>query len=221
MSSTAVIIPCLNEAATIGQVVSDIRRALPSADVVVVDNGSTDGTARVASGAGARVLVETRRGKGAALRCAFREQRADVWVLLDGDGTYAASDAGGLIEMLHSEDLDVVNGARTPVKGALGRRHTLGNRGIAAGLRLLFNSPFRDPLSGYKVLSGRFVESFPSSYDGFEVETELVVHAVRTGARCAERGVVYLCRPEGSQSKLSAVRDGLRIARAMAALRRG
>ncbi|MFT6145428.1 MAG: glycosyltransferase involved in cell wall biosynthesis [Myxococcota bacterium] len=221
MSRTAVIIPCLNEAVTVAQVVHDVRDALPDADIVVVDNGSTDGTAGVARLAGARVLVETRPGKGAALRRAFHEVQADVWVLLDGDGTYAAQDAVQLILLLQSADLDVVNGARVPVGAALRPTRSLGNRWFSAGLRLVFDSPFRDPLSGYKVLSERFVASFPSVYDGFEVETELVVHAVRSGARCSEQDTVYRCRPEGSHSKLSALRDGLRIAWAMFELRRG
>lgn len=218
--SVIVVIPCLDEALSVGHVVSDFRAVLPTARIVVVDNGSTDDTAAVAAEAGAHVVVEPRPGKGAALRCAFQRFSADVWVLVDGDHTYDASAAPRLIQRLQDGGLDVVNGARTPVRGALLRRRRVGNRAIAALLRRLFGSPFRDPLSGYKVLSSAFVAGFPSRYDGFEVETELVVHAVRVGAGCDELETSYRPRPEGSSSKLSAVRDGSRIAAAMLALSR-
>src|SRR5512144_876632 len=215
----AVLIPCHNEAATIGKVVRDFRRALPSAEIYVYDNLSHDETAVRAEGAGANVHQEPYKGKGNVVRRMFAVIDADVYVLVDGDDTYEAADAPRLVRTLVERRLDLVNGKRMPVRaGAFRRGHRFGNRLLTAAVCGIFGSRFSDMLSGYKVLSRRFVKSFPALASGFEIETELVVHALELRMQVAEVEVSYRERPPSSTSKLSTGRDGFRILRTIVGL---
>lgn len=208
----AVVLPCLNEAPTIGPLVRDFRAALPGARIVVCDNGSTDATAAEAAKAGAEVLPVPRRGKGHAVAAAFAEIEADIYVMADGDGTYAAAEAPGLIGHLVANRLDMLIGARIGVTEDAGRRgHAFGNRVFNWLFRRMFAGGFEDIFSGYRVFSRRFVKSFPALSTGFEIETELSVHALILRLPVAELPVSYGRRAEGSPSKLSTYADGLRI----------
>jgi glycosyltransferase involved in cell wall biosynthesis len=217
----AVLLPCLNEAETIASVVQDFRASLPGATIYVVDNGSTDGTADAARTAGAQVIVEPRRGKGTALRRAFTAVDADIYVMSDGDGTYDAREAPALVALLERDRLDMVVAARRKTTDDAFRvRHELGNRMFNWGLRTLFRSEFKDIFSGYRVLSRRFVKSFPALSDGFEIETEMAVQAILLRMPVEEVYCDYRARPEGSASKLNTYGDGLRILRAILRLMR-
>lgn len=208
----AVLLPCYNEAVTIAQVVADFRQSLPGAAVYVYDNNSSDGTGDVARGAGAIVRVEKRQGKGNVIRRMFADIDADIYVLADGDGTYSALFAPMLIDALITDELDFVNGSRvSTLTGAYRPGHQFGNRLLSGIVRWIFGPQFSDMLSGYKVLSRRFVKSFPAMSSGFETETELAVHALELRMPCAELPTPYSERPEGSVSKLNTVRDGTRI----------
>jgi len=210
----AVIIPCYNEEVAIGRVVSDFRRALPAARIYVYDNASTDRTAEVAARAGAIVGHEPFPGKGNVMRRMFSDIDADVYVLVDGDDTYDASAAPGLVRTLLDHQLDMVNGARvTQVKEAYRFGHRFGNRLLTGLVQQIFGKQFGDMLSGYRVFSRRFVKSFPATSSGFEIETELTVHALELRMKTAEVPTRYKERPEGSSSKLNTIRDGLRILR--------
>jgi glycosyltransferase involved in cell wall biosynthesis len=208
----AVLVPCLNEAADVGTVVRDFRAALPSATVYVYDNGSTDGTGARAAEAGAVVRQEARPGKGNVVRRMFADIEADVYVLVDGDGTYDAAAAPGMIQRLYAESLDMVIGRRvTEAGGAFPVGHVAGNRFFNRLYQILFGSVFQDVLSGYRVMSRRLVKSFPTMVDGFEIETELTAHAVEIKAPCVEIETVYVPRGTDSESKLRTYRDGLKI----------
>lgn len=208
----AVLVPCFNEEAAIGAVVSAFRAALPRAVIYVYDNNSTDRTAEVAQAAGAVVRHETRQGKGAVVRRMFCDVEADVYVLVDGDATYDAASVEVMIDRLLSECLDMVVAARVHRDSAAYRPgHQLGNRLFSTFVASIFGSTFTDILSGYRVFSRRFVKSFPVLSRGFEIETELVVHALALELPVAEMPTPYYARPQGSQSKLSTWRDGLRI----------
>lgn len=208
----AVLVPCFNESLTIGQVIGDFRAALPTAQIYVYDNNSTDGTAEVARAAGAIVRVEPRQGKGNVVRRMFGDIEADIYILVDGDGTYDAKAAPFLVGRVLKDDLDFVNGARAEVSQQAYRRgHRLGNRVLTGLVQGVFGREFRDMLSGYKVMSRRFVKSFPAMSSGFETETELVVHALELRMPAAEVTTAYHERPEGSVSKLRTYRDGARI----------
>lgn len=210
----AVLVPCRNEAATIATVVADFREALPGAAIFVYDNNSDDATAAIAEAAGAIVRREPRQGKGNVVRRMFADVDADIYVLVDGDDTYAARSAPALVAALREGPCDMVNGARVADSAQAFRPgHALGNRAMTLLVRFFFGEGTRDMLSGYKVLSRRFVKSFPASSSGFEIETELVVHALETRMPVAEHDTPYRDRPEGSVSKLHTVRDGLRILR--------
>lgn len=214
MTEVAVLIPCYNEALTIAKVVADFRAALPSAMIVVYDNNSTDGTADRAREAGALVRFEPLQGKGNVVRRMFADVEADVYVLVDGDDTYEAADAPMLIERLQRHNLDMINGRRvTAVAAAYRPGHRFGNWFLTAMVSKIFGSRLADMLSGYKVFSRRFVKSFPALASGFEIETELVVHALELRMPIAEVDTEYRERPEGSASKLRTVRDGIRIMR--------
>jgi glycosyltransferase involved in cell wall biosynthesis len=208
----AVIVPCFNEAAAIGKVVSDFRASLPDATVYVYDNNSTDNTSEVAAAAGAEVRRETRRGKGNVVRRMFTDIEADIYIMVDGDDTYDASVAPQLVEQLVKDNLDMLVGKRVETHQAAYRMgHRLGNRVLTGLVGWLFGSPIDDMLSGYRVFSRRFVKSFPSSSREFEIETELTVHALQMRMAIAEIPTNYKERPPGSVSKLRTFRDGWRI----------
>jgi len=210
----AVLIPCYNEEVAIGRVVQDFRRALPTATVYVYDNASTDRTAEVAAQAGAVVGHEPFPGKGNVMRRMFSDIEADVYVLVDGDDTYDAEAAPQLVSALLDRQLDMVNGARvTAIKEAYRFGHRFGNRLLTGLVQMIFGKQFDDMLSGYRVFSRRFVKSFPAISSGFEIETELTVHALELRMKTAEIKIAYKDRPEGSSSKLNTIRDGLRILR--------
>ena len=208
----AVLVPCLNEEAAIATVVQGMRAALPDATIYVYDNGSTDQTAERARAAGAVVRCEPLRGKGNVVRRMFADVDADVYVLVDGDATYDASVAPALVDRLVDEQLDMVNASRVSDQVAAYRAgHRLGNKLISGAVARIFGTRFRDILSGYRVFSRRFVKSFPALASGFEIETELTVHALGLRMPIAEIDTRYDERPAGSASKLQTYRDGFRI----------
>jgi len=210
--SIAVLLPCYNEAAAIAGVIGDFRASLPSATIYVYDNNSTDGTAQAARQAGAVVRSEAYQGKGNVVRRMLADIDADIYVLADGDATYDTSAAGRLIDALVSDNLDMVVGTRTGGGPEAYRRgHQWGNRFFNKVVGHLFGNAFSDILSGYRVLSRRFAKSFPVTSSGFEIETELCVHALDLKIATAEVELPYAARPEGSQSKLRTYRDGARI----------
>ena len=217
--SIAVLIPCLDEEAAIAGVIHDFRAALPTARIYVYDNASTDGTVAAAHKAGAIVRSESTRGKGNVVRRMFGDVDADIFVLVDGDGTYPADCASKMIEALVDGRMDMVSGARNPQQEAAYRPgHQFGNVFITRLVGLVFGQRYFDILSGYRILSRRFVKSFPSHSRGFEIETEIAVHAREMRLPCTELEVPYYGRPEGSSSKLKTVRDGAAIVRTIFAL---
>jgi len=208
----AILIPCYNEARTIGKVVRDFRRALPWADIYVYDNNSNDQTQVAARDAGAIVNAETRRGKGHVVRRMFSDIDADVYLLVDGDDTYDASGAPAMISSLVENRLGMVVGRRIHQDpGAYRPGHVFGNAILTRLVNCLFGNEVTDILSGYRVFSRQFVKSFPILTTGFEIETELTVHALGLRVPTSEVDTPYRARPEGSTSKLSTYRDGLRI----------
>jgi glycosyltransferase involved in cell wall biosynthesis len=208
----AVLVPCFNEEAAVATVVADFRKALPSAKIFVYDNNSSDRTMAVAREAGAEVRSERRQGKGHVVRRMFADVDADIYVLVDGDATYDAASAPRMIDTLVNEHLDMVVGFRVD-QAELAYRpgHRTGNRMLTGFLSSVFGEAFKDILSGYRVFSRRFVKSFPVLSDGFEIETELSVHALELALPVAEIETPYYARPEGSFSKLNTWRDGFRI----------
>lgn len=210
--NVAILVPCYNEGATIRAVVTEMRQALPCATVYVYDNNSTDATVREATAAGAIVRPEPRQGKGFVVRRMFADIEADVYLMVDGDDTYDATAARDLVLRLVTENLDMVNGARLATEAMAYRPgHEFGNRLLSGLVRKAFGDEFRDMLSGYRVFSRRFVKSFPQATSGFEIETELTVHALELQMPTAEVSVGFKNRPAGSESKLNTVSDGLRI----------
>jgi len=208
----AVLVPCFNEEAAVGRVIADFRRALPDAEIHVYDNNSTDRTVAIAREAGATVRSERRQGKGHVVRRMFADVDADIYVLVDGDATYDAPSAPKMIKTLTDGHLDMVVGLRVDqVEAAYRRGHRLGNRMLTGFLSEIFGQQFTDILSGYRVFSRRFVKSFPVLSDGFEIETEITVHALELALPVAELATPYHARPEGSVSKLNTWRDGFRI----------
>ena len=208
----AVLVPCFNEEAAIGKVVGDFRSALPGATIYVYDNRSKDRTAEVARAAGAIVRRELRRGKGNVVRRMFADVEADIYVLVDGDDTYDAAAAPLLIERLVGDDLDIVSGKREATgSDAYRPGHVWGNRMLTGLTAMMFRVRLDDMLTGYRIMSRRFVKSFPFTAEGFGVETELTVHAVRLMMPMAEVPTRYKERPAGSTSKLNTWRDGFRI----------
>jgi glycosyltransferase involved in cell wall biosynthesis len=208
----AVLVPCFNEEAAVAAVVADFRKALPAAKIYVYDNNSSDRTVAVAREAGAEVRSERRQGKGHVVRRMFADIDADIYVLVDGDATYDAPSAPRMIEKLVGDHLDMVVGLRIDrTEAAYRRGHRTGNRMLTGFLSSVFGQAFKDILSGYRVFSRRFVKSFPVLSDGFEIETELTVHALELAVPAAELETPYYARPEGSVSKLNTWRDGFRI----------
>ncbi|MEM7123602.1 MAG: glycosyltransferase family 2 protein [Pseudomonadota bacterium] len=208
----AVLIPCYNEEVAIGSVVDDFRAALPDAAIYVYDNNSTDRTVDIAREHGAVVRSETRQGKGHVVRRMFSDVEADIYVLVDGDATYDAASAPELVAKLLGDGLDMVSASRRQVSEEAYRRgHVFGNRILTGLVALLFGARLKDMLSGYRVFSRRFVKSFPALARGFEIETELTVHALSLRMPMAEVETPYRERQEGSDSKLNTWRDGFRI----------
>lgn len=215
----AVLLPCYNEAVSIADAVGGFRAALPEATVYVYDNASTDDTMNVARSAGAIVRSERLRGKGNVVRRMFADVEADVYVLADGDATYDPTDAARMIARLLDDGLDMVVGARMAAREDSFRRgHRFGNRLLTTAVANLFGKRFSDMLSGYRVFSRRFVKSFPAMSDGFEVETELTIHALELRLPVAEIATLYKTRSAGSTSKLQTYSDGWRILRVIVAL---
>ncbi|HWU26417.1 MAG TPA: glycosyltransferase family 2 protein [Rhizomicrobium sp.] len=215
----AILIPCYNEEAAIGTVVRDFRAALPNAAIYVYDNKSKDTTAARARAAGAIVRTETRQGKGNVVRRMFADIEADVYVLVDGDDTYEASAAPVLVSKLISEGYDIVSGRRIATGQAAYRAgHVLGNRLLTGLTAAMFRVELADLLTGYRIMSRRFVKSFPFTAEGFGIETELTVHAVRMLVPMVEIDTRYKERPAGSVSKLNTWRDGFRILFTIASL---
>lgn len=208
----AVLVPCYNEEATIGKVVADFRAVLPDAQIYVFDNNSKDRTIEVARAAGAIVGRVRGQGKGHVVRRMFADVDADVYILVDGDGTYDASVAPMMIDELLQNGLDMVVGVRhTKDEAAFRAGHRFGNQLLTGCVAFLFGRNLTDMLSGYRVLSRRFVKSFPAHATGFETETELTVHALELRMPVAEVDTEYHARPPGSVSKLNTYQDGLRI----------
>jgi glycosyltransferase involved in cell wall biosynthesis len=210
--SIAVVIPCLNEEVAITQVVGDFRAALPSARIYVYDNASTDNTVEAAGKAGAIVRTEPERGKGNVVRRMFSDIDADIFVLVDGDATYPADQVRKMIAALIDGQMDMISGARVAEeKSAYRLGHQFGNVFITYLVGLMFGPRFSDILTGYRVMSRRFVKSFPALSKGFEIETEFTVHALEMRLPSAEMEIPYFERPEGSSSKLRTVRHGIHI----------
>jgi len=208
----AVLLPCYNEEAAIAQTVAGFKAALPGATIYVYDNNSRDRTVEVARAAGAVVRTERMQGKGNVVRRMFADVDADIYVMADGDATYDAASAPALVDRLLDEQLDMVVGARvTQADAAYRRGHKFGNALLTGMLARLFGRSFSDILSGYRVFSRRFAKSFPVLSSGFEIETEISVHALELKMPVAEVETPYFARPEGSESKLSTYGDGFRI----------
>jgi glycosyltransferase involved in cell wall biosynthesis len=208
----AVLVPCHNEQTTIAKVVADFSAALPGCTVFVYDNVSTDATSAQAKSAGAVVRYEPLAGKGNVVRRMFADVEADIYVLVDGDDTYDADSAPGLVDRLIRDSLDLVNGARVETHVAAYRSgHRFGNWMLTTLVAWIFGKRLTDMLSGYRVMSRRLVKSFPALSGGFEIETELTVHALQLRMPIAEVPTPYRERPPGSVSKLHTIRDGVRI----------
>lgn len=211
----AVIIPCYNEALTIGKVIDDFRSELPEATVYVYDNNSTDGTAEIARTRGAIVKYEPRQGKGNVCRQMFRDIDADCYLMVDGDDTYPAESARSLCAPILAGEADMVVGDRLS-NGTYAQQnarafHGFGNDLVRAMIRWIYGYGFEDVMTGYRAMSRLFVKTFPVLSEGFQIETELSIHAVDRRWRIADVPVEYRNRPEGSVSKLNTVRDGLKV----------
>ncbi|EOV5840165.1 TPA: glycosyltransferase family 2 protein [Escherichia coli] len=209
----AVIVPCYNEASAIEKVVFDFKESLPDAEVYVFDNNSSDGTADVAKRAGAVVRHVGYKGKGNVVRRMFADVEADIYVMVDGDDTYEAAAAPKMIARLLDDKLDMVVGTRVENGDEKTYRpgHRFGNKMLTGTVSTIFKGSFSDMLSGYRVFSRRYAKSFPCHSHGFEIETELTIHALELRMRIGEVSTVYGERPEGSVSKLSTYRDGIKI----------
>ena len=217
----AVLLPCYNEEAAIGATVRGFREALPTAAIYVYDNNSRDRTREIAAEAGAVVRTERQQGKGHVVRRMFADVDADVYVMADGDLTYDPRSAPAMVDLLLDEEFDMVVGTRKhEAKEAYRGGHVIGNKLFTGLLSGLFGRSFTDIFSGYRVFSRRFVKSFPVLSSGFEIETEMSVHALELRMPVGEVETAYGARPEGSESKLSTFGDGWRILKTIATLYR-
>lgn len=218
----ALIVPCFNEEAAIGNVIRDFQVAMPQLDIFVFDNRSLDRTGEIARSLGANVIFVPLRGKGNVVRRMFADVEADVYVMVDGDATYDAFSVGRMIDKLLDEHLDMVVGCRETeialADVAYRRGHQWGNRVLTQSVVGIFGGGFTDMLSGYRVFTRRYAKSFPALSHGFETETELTVHALELRMPFGEVTTPYRARPEGSESKLSTYRDGWRILKTIARL---
>lgn len=214
MKKIAVLIPCYNESVTIKKVIEDYRKALPEADIYVYDNNSTDGTDEIAREAGATVRYEYRQGKGNVIRSMFRDIEADCYLMIDGDDTYPAESAREMCELVLEKKADMVIGDRLSSTYFVENKrafHNAGNRMVRGLINKLFQSNVRDIMTGYRAFSRLFVKSFPVLSKGFEIETEMTIHALDKNFMLQEIPVAYRDRPEGSVSKLNTVSDGLKV----------
>ena len=217
----AVLLPCFNEEAAIAATVAGFRAALPGATIYVYDNNSRDKTCEVARQAGAIVRSERQQGKGHVVRRMFADIDADVYVMADGDLTYDPKAAPAMVDLLLADQLDMIVGTRRhEAKDAFRGGHVLGNRIFTGLLSGLFGRTFSDIFSGYRIFSRRFVKSFPVLSSGFEIETEMSVHALELRMPVGEVETAYAARPEGSESKLSTFSDGWRILKTIVTLYR-
>lgn len=212
MYSIAVLLPCYNESATIGRVVTEFKSLIPDAHIYVYDNNSTDDTVIRAQEAGAIIRYVTRQGKGHVVNRMFADIEADFYILVDGDATYEAAAAPKMVDLAQQNGLDMVTGVRvTDRKAAYRPGHVLGNYMLTKCVTMIFGDHISDLLSGYRVLSKRYVKSFPIISKGFEIETLLSVHALELAMPIGEVETQYVERPTGSVSKLNTYRDGFRI----------
>ncbi len=207
----AVLLPCYNEEGAIGDTIRQFRSVLPDSDIYVYDNNSTDGTVNEALEAGANVKFEYRQGKGEVVRRMFSDIDADIYIMADGDNTYDADAAPNLIQQLIGNDLDMVIGSRSIAKASYPSGHILGNKAFSALINQFFDASLTDVFSGYRVMSKRFVKTIPVSSDGFQIETELTVHALQQKIPIKEVPTQYIARPEGTASKLRTFSDGFKI----------
>lgn len=214
MKKVAVLIPCYNEEKTVQKVVEDYRRVLPQADIYVYDNNSTDRTAELAAQAGAIVKREYRQGKGNVIRSMFRQIDADCYLMIDGDDTYPAEPAPEMVRMILDGEADMVNGDRLSSTYFTENKrpfHNTGNRLVRGLINHLFHADVRDIMTGYRAFSRGFVKTFPVLSRGFEIETEMTIHAVDKNFLIREVSVDYRDRPEGSVSKLNTYSDGAKV----------
>lgn len=213
MSDIAVIIPCYNEEKTIAKVIADFRKELPEARIVVIDNASSDDTAKLAAGQNVTVLSEPRRGKGSAVKNAFRNLDADIYVMTDGDDTYPAEEVHKLLKPIIDGEADMTVGTRLKdaEKASLKLLNNIGNRIIITLINLFFGTRLTDALSGYRILTGELVENLPLFSRGFEIETELTLQTLEKGFRLKEIPIKYRPRHKESPSKLKPFRDGYKI----------
>ncbi|MBS6248997.1 MAG: glycosyltransferase [Eggerthella sp.] len=220
--TVAVLIPCYNEAVTIGKVIDDFKRVLPDADIYVYDNNSKDDTAAIAEDHGAIVRTEPRQGKGNVVRQMFREIDADYYIMVDGDDTYPAEAAPRLLEPLMNDTADMTVGDRLS-NGTYGEEndrafHGFGNNLVRWLIKVIYGYAFDDVMTGYRAFNRIFVKTMPVLSEGFQIETELSIHAVDKRFRIADVPIDYRDRPEGSYSKLSTFGDGAKVLRAIASL---
>ncbi|MCE5344308.1 MAG: glycosyltransferase family 2 protein [Eubacteriales bacterium] len=221
MMKIAVLIPCYNEAKTIAKVVADARAALPEADIYVYDNNSTDDTDALARAAGAIVRYERRQGKGNVIRTMFREIEADAYLMIDGDDTYPAESAREMVDLVLTEKVDMVVGDRlSSTYFTQNKRpfHNTGNRMVRTLVNRIFHGNIADLMTGYRAFSYQFVKSFPVLSKGFEIETEMSIHALDKNLSIASVPVDYRDRPAGNPSKLNTYTDGFRVLRTVARL---
>jgi len=209
----AVIIPCYNEELTVGKVITDLRNTLPEADIFVFDNNSTDRTSEIARSLGAKVIKEKRQGKGFVVQSMFRKIDADIYVMVDGDDTYDISRITDMIEMVSTDNADMVVGNRlkTYTSQAFRPLHTFGNKLVRLLINKLFKSNLRDIMSGFRIMNRTFSKNINIMSSGFEVETEMSIKALKYGYVIKEMDINYRERPVGSISKLNTIKDGLLV----------
>ncbi|MBE6148365.1 MAG: glycosyltransferase [Firmicutes bacterium] len=221
MDKIAVLIPCYNEAKTIGKVVKDYKKALPEATIYVYDNNSSDNTAQIAKKAGAVVRFEYKQGKGNVVRSMFRQIKAECYLMIDGDDTYPAENAREMCDLVLNKKADMVIGDRLSSTYFTENKrpfHNLGNKLVRFCINTLFKNKVKDIMTGYRAFSYEFVKGFPVLSKGFEIETEMTIHAVDKNYRLVEVPVNYKDRPEGSESKLNTYKDGAKVLKTIAVL---
>jgi len=221
MDKIAVLIPCYNEAKTIAKVVKDYKKALPEATIYVYDNNSSDGTAEIAKKAGAVVRYEYKQGKGNVVRSMFRQIKAECYLMIDGDDTYPAENAREMCDLILERKADMVIGDRLSSTYFTENKrpfHNLGNKLVRFSINTLFKNKVKDIMTGYRAFNYEFVKGFPVLSKGFEIETEMTIHAVDKNYKLVEVPVNYKDRPEGSESKLNTYKDGAKVLKTIAVL---